>query len=259
MKTKLQIIKIGGHVIDDASVLDQFLVDFAHLDSPKILVHGGGKIATKLSEQLGIKTKINEGRRITSKENLEVVTMVYAGLINTQITAQLQAKGCNAIGLSGADANTILAEKRAVKPIDFGEVGDVKKINTSVIHSLLSTQLSPVFCAISHDGNGNLLNTNADTVAAELAIALNNQYDTELIYCFEKKGVLANIDQDKSFIPQLTVADFDQLKTAGLIYGGVLPKIENCFHALRYKVQKVRIGGVGQLKKNTTVFTAFSL
>jgi len=188
MRTKLSIIKIGGEQIDDSTQLETFLHNFTQLEGFKILVHGGGKLASQLSLKLGIEPQMVDGRRVTSQADLEVITMVYAGLLNKKISAQLQSLGCNALGLSGADANCITSEKRPKSSIDFGSVGDVKIVNTATIHALLQQKLTPVFCALTHDGKGQLLNTNADTIAAELAIGMSALYETELIYCFNKKG-----------------------------------------------------------------------
>lgn len=259
MKTKLRVIKIGGNVIDDAVKLDAFLGDFAQMEGLKILVHGGGKLATQLSKKLGIDPQMVKGRRITSGEDLEVVVMIYAGLINKTITGKLQACGCNAMGLSGADANTILAEKRPVRPIDFGWVGDVKAINETAIHSFLQQQITPVFCPLTHDGKGHLLNTNADTIAAELAIGMSRLYETELIYCFEKKGVLANVADENSVITHIDSAKYHELKQQKVVDEGMLPKMENCFHALKNKVAKVIIGNTDVIKNNSEHFTTLTL
>ncbi len=259
MKTKLTIVKIGGNVINDTLLLNSFLDDFAKLEGPKILVHGGGKVATELSIELGISPNLQNGRRITSQADLEVVTMVYAGLINKNITAQLQANNCNAVGLSGADLNTIQAVKRTPVPIDFGHVGDVTNVNTTIIEMLLQHTITPVFCAITHDNAGNLLNTNADTIASEIAIALSNSYDTELIYCFEKKGVLADLNDEESVIQQINLETYEKLKNNGLIHTGMLPKMSNCFYALQNMVSKVQIGNHAMILKKNAICTTLSL
>jgi len=204
-KKNLYVIKIGGNVIDNAESLDKFLNDFNSLPGDKILVHGGGKVATQLSETLGIEPKLVDGRRITDVETLRVVTMVYGGLINKNIVAQLQRLGNNAIGLTGADGNFIRTKKRPVKTIDYGFVGDIceDSINAENISKLLSAGFTPVFCALTHDGEGQLLNTNADTIASALAVALAKLYDTTLIYCFEKKGVLRDVNDEKSLIEEI--------------------------------------------------------
>ena len=258
MKTKLQVIKIGGNIIDNEKALDAFLEDFSNISTPKILVHGGGKQATAMSKKLGITTTMNDGRRITSAENLEVVTMVYAGLINKKISGKLQGKGCNAIGLSGADGNSILAKKRVTTPIDYGLVGDVETVNTSFIHQLLMAGSVPVFSAICHDGKGQLLNTNADTIASEIAIAMSEHYATELIYCFEKNGVLENVNDNNSVMEQIDTTHYHELKKRQLIVGGMLPKMENCFHALHHKVSKVIIGNAQVINSNGGVYTTLT-
>jgi len=255
MKKKLKVVKIGGKIIDDAQELASFLTDFARLDGSKILVHGGGKSATKLSEELGIPTQMIDGRRITSTENLEIVIMVYAGLINKQICAQLQGKKCNAIGLSGADANTIQAALRDTTPIDYGWVGDISKVNSSSIQLFLTNNITPVFCAINHDGKGQLLNTNADTVAAEIAQEMSQHYETELIYCFEQQGVLRNMNETDSVITSLNQKTYATLKTEGIIAKGMIPKIDNCFHAMENNVSKVIIGSAKVLHNENELYT----
>ena len=193
MKNKLSVVKIGGNVIEDEKALDVFLTVFSKLEGLKILVHGGGKLATQLATKLGIESKMIDGRRITDAETVDIITMVYGGLANKKIVAQLQAKNTNAIGLSGADGNSIQAHKRPVKEIDYGFVGDIDSVNSGLLTKLLSADLTPIFCALSHDGAGQLLNTNADTIASEIAIGMASSYETTLYYCFEKKGVLMDI------------------------------------------------------------------
>lgn len=255
MKDKLKIVKIGGNIIDNKDSLASVLVDFATLKGNKILVHGGGKFATNLSRKLDIPTQMVDGRRITSSENLEVVIMVYAGLISKKICAGLQANKCNAIGLSGADGNCIQAVLREKTPINYGWVGDISKVNTDTIQLFLDNNITPVFSAISHDGNGQLLNTNADTVAAEIAIAMSNKFNTELIYCFEKNGVLKDRNDPSSVIKSMNPSYYQELKTAGIIAEGMIPKIDNCFYALENNVSKVSIGGVSILANATQPFT----
>ena len=250
MKNKITIIKIGGNIIDNVKQLDTFLVDFAKIQNAKILIHGGGKIASDLNKRLGIETIMNDGRRITSTENLDTVTMVYAGLINKRIVAKLQSNSCNALGLSGSDANCILAEKRPSTPIDFGWVGDVKYVNIATIEFFLTNKITPVFCAIGHDGDGQLLNTNADTVAAEIAIAMSEDYDTELIYCFEKNGVMMNMNDSSSVIQHIDSKMYSQLLEQKIINEGMLPKMKNCFHALQNKVAKVVLGNAAVINSN---------
>ncbi len=239
---KLKIIKIGGNVINNKETLSSFLTDFSKIKEAKILVHGGGKRATEMIVELGLNPKMANGRRITDKASLEVVTMVYAGLLNKNITAELQKNNCNAIGLSGADANTILAHKRIVQNIDYGFAGDVDAVNTDVIKVLIDNNLTPVFCAITHDKNGQLLNTNADTIAAELAKAMTKEFEVELIYCFEKVGVLADVTNDDSIIEDINFETYQKLKEDKIIADGMLPKIDNCFDALQNGVKKVIIG-----------------
>ena len=193
----LKIIKIGGNIIDDQKALSDFLKQLAPLEGPKILVHGGGKLASKMTERLEVPVKMHNGRRITDAETLDIVTMVYAGKINKTIVAQLQANQCNAIGLTGSDGNTIITEKRAINQIDFGFVGDVKAVNTDSLDLLIDNKITPVFCAITHDKKGQLLNTNADTIASELAIAFSKNFRTELYYCFEKNGVFLKTALEK--------------------------------------------------------------
>ncbi|WP_417588448.1 acetylglutamate kinase [Owenweeksia hongkongensis] len=259
MSDKLKIIKVGGNVIDDPSTLSEVLHSFSKMEGHKILIHGGGKKASEFSRKLGIEPQMINGRRITSAEDIDIVTMIYAGLINKNIVAQLQALGCNAAGFTGADGNSILSIKRPVKPIDFGFVGDVKTVNHPVISQWLQDGICPVFCAITHDGNGQLLNTNADTIASELAIALAKEYETELIYCFEKQGVLADLADDNSVIENIDSSKYEALKNANSIHDGMLPKMENCFHALKNKVSKVCIGNINFLKDETSVHSTLIL
>jgi acetylglutamate kinase len=259
MKQKLSIVKIGGNVIENEIELDQFLLNFSKLAAPKILVHGGGKLATKLASQLGIESNITNGRRITNSKSLEIITMVYAGLTNKNIVAKLQGFGTNAIGLSGADGNAIQAHKRLVNEIDFGFVGDIDGINTELIDTLVGADLTPVFCAITHDGKGQLLNTNADTIASELAIGMSNKYNTTLYYCFEKKGVLSNVEDEESVIKHIDTHSYNILLEQNIIADGMLPKMENCFHALQQNVSKVCIGNISMLQSNATIFTTIRL
>ena len=259
MEGNILVVKIGGNIINDESKLNAFLQDFAAMDQPKILIHGGGNLATKLSERLQIPTMMNEGRRITTSENLDVVTMVYAGLINKKITAILQGLNCNAIGLCGSDANSITASMRPTSPIDYGWVGDVESVNADLIHLLLNSKLTPVFSAICHDGQGQLLNTNADTIAAEIAIAMSKRNKTELVYCFEKKGVLQNIDDDNSVIEKINSTTYENLKSEGVVSEGMLPKLKNCFHALDHKVAVVKIGDMHILGNPESLHTSITL
>ncbi len=259
MKNKLSVVKIGGNVIEDEKALAVFLTAFAKLDGLKILVHGGGKLATQLATKLGVESKMIDGRRITDAETVDIITMVYGGLANKKIVAQLQAKNINAIGLSGADGDSIQAHKRPVKEIDYGFVGDIDGINSELISNLLSINLTPIFCALSHDGAGQLLNTNADTIASEIAIGMASTYETTLYYCFEKKGVLMDIKDDSSVVKNINTTTYKELLSAGVIADGMLPKLHNCFHALNHTVKKVCLGDVTMLDKNTELFTTLTL
>jgi acetylglutamate kinase len=248
-KSTLYIIKIGGNIIDDEEKLSSFLKEFASIPEKKILIHGGGKLATKLAAQLNLPQQMVEGRRITDAETLKIVTMVYAGLINKNIVAQLQAAGCNAIGLSGADGNVIRAHKRLTKSspsgdegLDYGFAGDVDEVNDAFLHSLLQQDIAPVLAPITHDKKGQLLNTNADTIAQETARALSNFYDVHLVYSFEKSGVLLNAEDEASVIPVINPEKYSDLKKKGLVFAGMLPKLDNAFSALQNGVRKVLIG-----------------
>ncbi|WP_276169137.1 acetylglutamate kinase [Zobellia alginiliquefaciens] len=256
---KLSIIKIGGNVIENKEELSKFLKAFSELEDPKILVHGGGKLATQLGTRLGIESKLIGGRRITDEQSLELITMVYGGLVNKNIVAELQSNNCNAIGLSGADGNTIQAHKRPVKEIDYGFAGDVDGVDSSTISKLLEAGLTPVFCAMTHDGNGQLLNTNADTIASELAIGMSENYETTLYYCFEKKGVLMDVHDEDSVVKHIDSESYKDLLEQKVIADGMLPKMENCFHALKQNVHQVRIGNIGMLDPKSTLFTTLNL
>ena len=242
-KQELYIVKIGGNVIDNPEKLEAFLKDFSEIQKPKILVHGGGKLATKLAEKLEIPQEFFEGRRITNQETRDVAVMVYAGLINKNIVATLQKNGLNSIGFSGVDANIIPAHKRPVKKVDFGWVGDVEteKINANFLEKVISENICPVFCAITHDGNGNLLNTNADTIASSLAVALSTHFEVNLAYCFEKNGVLKDIADENSVIKEISKADFTQMKETKQIADGMIPKLQTAFRALYHGVEEARI------------------
>ena len=241
MKT-LKVIKIGGNIIDNLDSLQIFLEQFSKIEGPKILVHGGGKLATKLAKQMGVEVKMIEGRRITDVDTLNIITMVYAGKINKNIVAKLQANKSNAVGFTGADGNSIIAEKRSVKTIDYGLVGDILKVNTNTLEILINNNVIPVFCAITHDEKGQLLNTNADTIASELAIGFAKDYKTELYYCFEKNGVLQDINDDTSVIENINTETYKSLIEQNIIADGMLPKLNNCFHAINNNVHKVHIG-----------------
>jgi len=251
MSSGLHIIKIGGNVIDDDIQLQSFLEKFAALQGKKILVHGGGKIATRIAADLGIQAKLVDGRRITDKPMLDVTTMVYAGLTNKHIVSSLQKYDCDALGLCGADGNTIKAVKRPVRKIDYGYVGDilVDSVNTLNIKKFLEAGFTPVFSAITHNGLGQLLNTNADTIASALAVSLAKIYETKLIYCFEKNGVLRNVDDPESVIKSIKADEFETLKADKVIYEGMIPKLENAFDALGKGVKNVFIGNALNLHK----------
>ena len=251
MGSGLTIIKIGGNVIDDDRQLQNFLEMFAALQGKKILVHGGGKIATRIAADLGIQAKLVDGRRITDKPMLDVTTMVYAGLTNKHIVSSLQKYDCDALGLCGADGNTIKAVKRPVRKIDYGYVGDilVDSVNTLNIKKFLEAGFTPVFSAITHNGLGQLLNTNADTIASALAVSLAKIYETKLIYCFEKNGVLRNVDDPESVIKSIKADEFETLKADKVIYEGMIPKLENAFDALGKGVKNVFIGNALNLHK----------
>ncbi|MFT3749291.1 MAG: acetylglutamate kinase [Agriterribacter sp.] len=242
---KVFVVKIGGNIIDDEEKLSAFLQSFARitLSNQLVLVHGGGKLATRLAEKMGVEQQMVDGRRITDAETLKIVTMVYAGYINKNIVAQLQANGCNAIGLSGADGNAILAHKRISKNnIDYGFAGDVDAVNADFLQQLLQQKTTIVLAPITHDKNGQLLNTNADTIAQETAKALSKHYDVSLIYSFEKSGVLLDADNDETVISKINPAYYAQLKNERKIFAGMIPKLDNAFAALNSGVKKVIIG-----------------
>lgn len=241
--SNLGVVKISGNIVDNPSALSDFLADFHRFEGRKLLVHGGGIMATKMAQQLGIETQKVNGRRITDEQTLKVVAMVYAGWINKSIVASLQKIGCNAIGLSGADANCMPSVRRNPEPIDFGFVGDPNpdKVNTDFIAQLIENEIIPVFCAITYDKKGSLLNTNADTVAYSLATALSKKYHTTLYYCFEKEGVLRDVDNPQSLIPSINEEEFNQLKQQKNIADGMIPKLENSFRAIENGVSEVLI------------------
>ena len=239
---KVTIVKVGGAIVEDNEQLAQLLTDFAAIPGKKVLVHGGGRRATKVAAALGIESKMVNGRRITDAQMLEVVTMVYGGLVNKNLVAKLQAKGVNALGLTGADMDVIHSHKRPVKDgVDFGNVGDMERANGKMLQTLIQEGITPVMAPLTHDGNGNILNTNADTIASETAKALAPYYDVTLIYSFEKKGVLSNPDDDNSVIPVITRSDFEKYQADGTIGGGMIPKIENALAAVDAGVKEVII------------------
>ena len=255
----VSVIKIGGNIIDDSNELKQFLTDFSKIEGYKVLVHGGGKSATKMAQSIGLVPEMIDGRRITDAPMLDVAVMIYAGQINKNIVAQLQAHNTNAVGFSGADGNLIQSEKRNHPTIDYGFVGDVKSVNAPLLQSLLSNGITPVFCAITHDKNGQLLNTNADTIASELAIALSAVFDVTLNYCFEKPGVLYDSEDDTSVIATMNANLYSKLKSEKAIHSGMIPKLDNCFNSLSKGVQKIRIGHHSMLQNDDAICTTIEL
>ena len=241
MKEKITIIKVGGKIVEEAASLAALLDRFAAIEGRKVLIHGGGRSATRIAEQLGIESKMVDGRRITDEETLKVVTMVYGGLVNKNIVAGLQARGVNALGLTGADCNIIRAHKRPVKTIDYGFVGDVESADGDMLARLIEQGITPIVAPLTHDGKGSILNTNADTMAAETAKALAKIYDTTLIYCFEFPGVMRNPDDADSLIATITSESYKSLLADGTISGGMIPKMENAFNAIENGVTKVII------------------
>lgn len=257
---KLYVTKIGGNVLDDDGALNSFLKDFASIQAPKILIHGGGAMATKIGNRLGIESRYVNGRRITDRETLDLVTMVYGGLINKQIVAHLQQWGSNALGVTGADGNMIKAVRRPVKDIDFGYVGDITpdSVNSTLLYFLLKQNVVPVFAPLTYSA-GMMLNTNADTIASVLAISLSKHFDVRLIFCFEKKGVLRDINDENSVIRNLNEAEYKKLLTEGAFSDGILPKLENAFSAIHSGVKEVLIGQASDLVRNTRVDTEGTL
>ena len=238
---KLTLIKVGGKIVEEPDTLQALLRDFAAIEGRKLLVHGGGRSATKLAEQLGIPSRMVNGRRITDADTLRVVTMVYGGLVNKNIVAGLQALGVDALGMTGADLNILRSDKRPVKDVDYGYVGDVKEARGDMLARLIADGVVPVLAPLTHDGQGHILNTNADTVAQTIAVGMSQAYETELVFCFEKRGVLMNVDDDNSVIPEITPERFAELKAAGVVADGMLPKLENAFRAIDNGVKSVVI------------------
>ena len=259
MYDRLTLIKVGGKVVEEPESLKAFIKDFANIAGQKILIHGGGRSATAIAEQLGLQTKMIDGRRITDADMLNVVVMVYGGLVNKNIVAQLQALNKPAIGLTGADLDLIRAEKRPVADVDYGYAGDVTEVNTTALENLINTGVIPVIAPLTHDGNGQLLNTNADTMAAELARAFAGSFRVQLVYCFEKKGVLKNPSDDNSFIRYLSEELFEEYKQNGVINGGMIPKLDNGFNALKCGVSDVFISNIEGLKNGFKEGTRLSL
>lgn len=249
----LNVIKVGGAVVEDPQALEAFLTQFAAVEGCKVLVHGGGRSATAMAARLGIETKMLNGRRITDEAMLEVVTMVYGGLVNKTIVASMQAAGLNAIGLTGADMDCIRSDKRPSEPIDYGFAGDVRRVDGKALHTLIGAGFVPVMAPLTHDGKGQLLNTNADTIAAEVAKGLVPFYDVTLTFCFEKKGVLADPADEDSVIPRINRAKYDALVADGTLSGGMLPKFHNAFSALDAGVARVVITSANNLSAGTIV------
>ncbi|MGJ3233907.1 acetylglutamate kinase [Marivirga sp.] len=258
-KEIINIIKIGGKTIDNEEALAQFIKSFSRISGKKILVHGGGILANQIGEKMGIKPNFHEGRRITDSETLDLITMVYGGLVNKKIVAKLQAQNVHAIGLSGADGNLIKAQKRSVKEVDYGFAGDIEKVDTALLQNLISQNLTPVICPITHDQKGQLLNTNGDTIAKEIACALQVHFEVNLWLCFDKKGVLLNVNDEESIIQQLNPKTYAELLDKSLIHDGMKPKLENAFQALKSGVSKIRIGSADDIditinEENTGTF-----
>lgn len=252
-KNKLLVVKIGGNIINDEAALASFLKDFSGIKEKKILVHGGGKIATEIGEKLGIVSEYADGRRITGQSTIDLVTMVYGGLVNKKIVAQLQGMNCNAIGLTGADANCIPAVKRPVKEIDYGFVGDIdsKQLAVNSWQLLMENGLVPVVAPLTHDGKGQMLNTNADTIASVLAVALAKDFEVRLMYCFEKKGVLKDVNREDEVVPLINKEIFRQMLTEKALSEGILPKLHNAFQAVEKGVKSVLIGHAGDVVQNS--------
>ena len=250
---KLTVIKVGGAVVEDQEALAGLLKEFVAVEGLKVLVHGGGRAATRVAAQLGVETRMVDGRRITDAEMLRVVTMVYGGLVNKNIVAALQASGVNALGLTGADLGCMLADKRPVKDIDYGFVGDMRRVDTSILADLIARGVVPVMAPLSYDGHGSLLNTNADTIASSVAVALAGVFDVTLMYCFEKKGVLSDPSDEDSVIPVITKSSFGRLVADGVVAGGMIPKIQNALDAIDGGVREVRITKADNLGGGTSI------
>ena len=248
-KEKLTLVKVGGKIVEEEDSLNNLLNDFAQIKGYKVLVHGGGRSATKLAEKLGLESKMVNGRRITDIETLKVVTMVYGGLVNKNIVAKLQSMGINALGLTGADMNIMRSEKRPVKEIDYGYVGDVKEVDANILQYLIKQEIVPILAPLTHDKKGNILNTNADTIAAEAAMALAKYFDVTLVFCFEKAGVLMNENDDSSIIPEINKNLFKKLVDANIIQGGMIPKLENSFKSIDNGVNEVIITQASAISK----------
>lgn len=258
----LTVVKIGGNIVDNPDALEQFLEDFHSISGAKVLVHGGGKIATELSKKMGLEPVMIDGRRVTDAETLKIVTMVYGGLINKNIVAQLQSKGTNALGLTGADGNIIFSHKRQHPTIDYGFVGDIDHVDGRKIQSLIQTEFVPIFAPLTHDLEGCLLNTNADTVASEIAIALSPYFKVQFFYCFEKKGLLKDINDDNSSVPHIKIDEIQTLKDDGTIVAGMIPKVDNISNAIQRGVEQVRLCHAEDISKilneNLSIGTLFT-
>ena len=252
----LTLIKVGGKIVEEQATLSRLLASFAAIPGRKVLVHGGGRSATAMASRLGIESRMVGGRRITDKAMLEVVTMVYAGLVNKNIVAGLQAQGVNALGMTGADMNILLSDKRPVGEVDYGYVGDVRRVDAAALSSLIEMGVVPVIAPLTHDGRGSMLNTNADTMAGETAKALASRYEVSLVYCFEKRGVLRDENDDNSVIAEMTRQQFETYRAEGVVQGGMIPKLENAFDAIRHGVREViitRADAIGQPHGGTRI------
>lgn len=256
---QLSIVKIGGEILNDPARKTDFLDRFTALSGSKILVHGGGKQASEVAKKMGVEPKMMDGRRITDAANLDVVLMVYAGLLNKKLVAELQARGNKAVGISGADGDAIRASKRPSQPIDYGFAGDIEAVNASFLHMLLDSALIPVICALTHDGQGQMLNTNADTIAAEIAIAMSSFYETTLFFVFDKPGVLTDLNDESSVVPVLNKIGYEKMRATQQIHTGMIPKLDNGFHALQNAVSSVRLGNADMLKPGTHSATQMQL
>lgn len=253
---KLTLIKVGGKIVEEQATLSRLLASFAAIPGRKMLVHGGGRSATAMASRLGIESRMVGGRRITDKAMLEVVTMVYAGLVNKNIVAGLQAQGVNALGMTGADMNILLSDKRPVGEVDYGYVGDVRRVDAAALSALIEMGVVPVIAPLTHDGRGSMLNTNADTMAGETAKALASRYEVSLVYCFEKRGVLRDENDDNSVIAEMTRQQFETYRAEGVVQGGMIPKLENAFDAIRHGVREViitRADAIGQPHEGTRI------
>lgn len=253
---KLTLIKVGGKIVEEQATLSRLLASFAAIPGRKVLVHGGGRSATAMASRLGIESRMVGGRRITDKAMLEVVTMVYAGLVNKNIVAGLQAQGVNALGMTGADMNILLSDKRPVGEVDYGYVGDVRRVDAAALSALIEMGVVPVIAPLTHDGRGSMLNTNADTMAGETAKALASRYEVSLVYCFEKRGVLRDENDDNSVIAEMTRQQFETYRAEGVVQGGMIPKLENAFDAIRHGVREViitRADAIGEEHEGTRI------